>query len=79
MSHRSRNLLLSLLLATSTIAGCTLIAEVDRSKIPAGDGDGDGEGGDGGTVGDGDGDAVGDGDGDTEGTAGTAGFGGGSN
>ena len=60
MSHRSRNLLLSLLLATSTIAGCTLIAEVDRSKIPAGDGDGDG--GEGGTVGDG--------DTDTDGTAG---------
>ena len=60
MSHRSRNLLLSLLLATSTIAGCTLIAEVDRNKIPAGDGDGDG--GEGGTVGDG--------DTDTDGTAG---------
>jgi len=64
MSHRSRNLLLSLLLATSTIAGCTLIAEVDRSKIPAGDGDGDG--GEGGTVGDGDTDT----DTDTDGTAG---------
>jgi hypothetical protein len=34
MSHHLRNLLLSLLLATSATAGCTLIAEVDRSKIP---------------------------------------------
>lgn len=63
MSHRLRNLVLCLSLATSTALGCTLIAEVDRSKIPdegaggegnSGDGDttdstsGDGDGGEGG-------------------------------
>lgn len=61
MSHRSHSLLLSLLLATTTLAGCTLIAEVDRSKIPDEEGDG-GEG------------SVG--DSDTDGTAGGTGEGG---
>ncbi|HXS18894.1 MAG TPA: hypothetical protein VN764_16960 [Polyangiaceae bacterium] len=48
MSHRLRSLVLSLSLAASATVGCTLIAEVDRSKIPEGEGDGgEGNSGDG--------------------------------
>jgi hypothetical protein len=61
MSHRLRNLILCLSLATSTTVGCTLIAEVDRSKIPD-----EGEGGEGNT-GDGDTSATTSGDGDGDG------------
>lgn len=65
MSHRLRSLVLSLSIATSATVGCTLIAEVDRSKIP----DGEGEGGDG-NSGDGDqpqgGDAGSNGEGDAQ-------------
>jgi hypothetical protein len=52
MSNPLRNLLLSLLLASSSAVGCTLIAEVDRSKIPDEDAD-TGGGGEGGTPGEG--------------------------
>lgn len=71
MSHRLRNLLISLVLTASAGAGCTLIAEVDRSKIP--------DGNDGGNNGDGDGDGDTNGDGDTADTdTGNGGDGGGS-